>query len=60
MGAIKPLDKEITHYLGHLSVQQKEVVLSMVKTIAGEEEPWWDAKKYMAEMNKRFADLETG
>ena len=34
MAAAKPLDKEITHYPGHLSVQQKEVVLSVVKTLA--------------------------
>lgn len=60
MGAIKPLDKEITHYLERLSIQQKEVVLSVVKTFAGKEEPWWDDKKYMAEMNRRFADLVTG
>ncbi len=33
MGAAKPLDKEITQYLGQLSVHQKEVVLSVVKTL---------------------------
>jgi len=31
MGVAKPLDKQITHYLGHLNTQQKEVVLSVVK-----------------------------
>jgi len=60
MAAAKPLDKQITHYLGHLSVQQKEVVLSVVKTFAGEEESWWDDKKYTAEMNRRFAEMESG
>ena len=43
MGAVKALDKEINHYLEHLSNQQKEVVLSVVKTFAREEDDWWDA-----------------
>ena len=60
MGATKLLDKEITHYLGHLSTQQKEVVLSVVKTFAGEEELSWNDKTYIAEMDRRFAELETG
>ena len=29
MGAAQPLDNEITHYLGHLSTEQKEVVDEM-------------------------------
>ncbi len=60
MGAVKQLDKEINTYLNHLSVQQKEVVLSVVKTFAGEEEAWWSDKIYMAEMDRRFAELESG
>ena len=60
MGVTKLLDKQITHYLGHLSTQQKEVVLSVVKTFAGEEEPWWNDKTYIAEMDRRFAELESG
>jgi hypothetical protein len=59
MGAVKPLDKEITHYLGQLSIKQKEVGLSVVKTFAGEEE-LWDDKMYVAEMDKRFAEMESG
>ena len=43
MGAVKILDKEINHYLGHLNTHQKEVVLSVVKTFAQEENDWWDA-----------------
>jgi predicted transcriptional regulator len=39
---IKPIEKEITHYLGHLNAQQKKVVLSVVKTLAQEEEEWWE------------------
>jgi hypothetical protein len=60
MAEVKPLDKEITHYLGQLSIRQKEVVLSVVKTFAGEEEFLWDDKNYIAAMDKRFAEMESG
>jgi hypothetical protein len=60
VGVTKLLDKEITHYLGHLSTQQKEVVPSVVKTFAGEEEPWWNDKTYIAEQDRRFEELERG
>lgn len=60
MGVTKPLDKEINHYLGHLNMQQKRVVLSVVKTFAGEEESWWENKEFVKEMDKRFAEMETG
>lgn len=60
MRAAKALDKEITHYLGHLSTEQKKVVLSVVKSFAREEEAWVDDKAYIAEMDKRFKELETG
>ncbi len=42
MGAAKSIDKEINNYLEHLSTHQKEVVLSVVKTFAGEEDDWWE------------------
>ncbi len=42
MSAAKVLDKEINHYLGHLNMHQKEVVLSVIKTFANEENDWWD------------------
>lgn len=59
MGVTEVLDKEIIHYLPHLSTQQKEVVLSVVKTFAGEE-TWWNEKTFIAEMNRRFTELENG
>jgi hypothetical protein len=59
MGAVK-LDREITQYLGQLNLQQKEVVLSVVKTFAREEVAWWNDKSYITEMDKRFGELETG
>jgi hypothetical protein len=60
MGAVKPLDKQITHYLGHLNTQQKEVVLSVVKTIAGEEAAWWEDDQFIAEMDRRFDEMKNG
>jgi putative addiction module component (TIGR02574 family) len=60
MGVAQPLDKEITHYLVHLSTEQKKVVLSVVKSFAREEEAWIDDKAYMDEMDRRFKDLESG
>jgi hypothetical protein len=60
MGVAKPLDKEITYYLNHLSTEQKKVVLSVIKSFAREEEAWINNKAYIAEMNKRFKELETG
>jgi len=42
MAAVKLLDKEINHYLEHLNNHQKEVVLSVVKTFAQEENEWWE------------------
>ena len=59
MGAVKLLDKEITQYLRQLSIPQKEAVLSVIKTFA-REEAWWNDKAYIAEMDKRFAELESG
>lgn len=59
MGAIKLLDKEIAQYMEQLSIQQKEVVLSVVKTFA-REEIWWNDKVYMHEMDRRFKEMESG
>lgn len=49
MGAAKVLDKEINHYLGQLNTHQKEVVLSVVKTFAHEEDDWWNEVEKAAE-----------
>ena len=59
MGAAKPLVKEITHYLGQLNTAQQRAVLGVVKTFAREETRWTD-KSYVAEMDRRFAELESG
>ena len=60
MPAALALDKQINYYLAHLSTEQKKVVLSVVKTIAHEEEPLWDDKSFIAEMDRRFAEMESG
>lgn len=59
MGAAKPLMSEITYYLNQLNPEQQKAVLGVVKTFAKEEIVWTD-KKYIAEMDKRFAEMETG
>lgn len=59
MEEAKPLVNEITQYLGQLNLQQKKAVLSVVKSFVLEDE-WWNDKKYMAEMDRRFTEMETG
>ncbi len=59
MGAAKPLVDEITQYLGHLNPKQQKAVLSVVKSFVKEDE-WWNDKKYMAEMDRRFTEIESG
>ena len=59
MSAAKPLLKEITHYLGQLNAEQQKAVLGLVKTFA-QEEAWWNDKSYIAEMDRRFAELQSG
>lgn len=54
------LQKQITQYLGYLNSEQMKAVLSVVKTFAHEDEALWKDKAFMAEMDKRFADLESG
>ncbi len=60
MEAVKTLDSEIISYLGRLSVHEKEVVLSLVKTFAGEEGERGDDNEYRAEIERRTLELETG
>ncbi|HVU56931.1 MAG TPA: hypothetical protein VHD83_17840 [Puia sp.] len=62
MGAAKPLDKEINQYLEHLNVQQKKVVLSVVKTFAQEESDWWEGVEEAAKesIERGLKDAEEG
>ncbi|MGI8584483.1 MAG: addiction module protein [Chitinophagaceae bacterium] len=59
MSTAKPLVNEITQYLGQLNPQQQKAVLNVVKTFVQEDE-WWNDKEYMAEMDRRFTEMETG
>lgn len=61
MGTVKSLDKEISHYLPRLSSRQKETVLTVLKTFAEEAETdRWKDKAFMADMNCRFLNTESG
>jgi putative addiction module component (TIGR02574 family) len=60
MGAAKPLVNEITYYLNKLNIEQQKAVLGVVKSFANEEGTWWTDKEYMAEMDRRFAEVESG
>ncbi len=63
MGAATAIDKQINEYLVQLSPKQKKAVLTVVKTFVEEPEedlsPWKDAG-FVAEMDKRIAELESG
>lgn len=59
MEATTPLVKKITNYLGRLNADQQKAVLGVVKTFA-QEGAWWDDKEYIAEMDKRFSEMENG
>jgi putative addiction module component (TIGR02574 family) len=60
MGAAKPLVNEITYYLNKLNKEQQKMVLGVVKSFATEEGTWWTDKEYIAEMDRRFAEVEGG
>lgn len=62
MGAAKLLDTEINQYLSLLTDKQKEAVLTVVKTFAeeGAEYDHWNDKSFVAEMDKRVGELESG
>jgi len=62
MGAVKLIDQEIVQYLPHLNAQQKQVVLSMVKTFAAEQQDWWDeiSHEQQQAIDKSLAEMKTG
>jgi hypothetical protein len=60
--AISSLDRQINNYLPQLNTQQKKAVLSVVKSYVAphqENDPEED-KAYVAEMNRRFKEMEEG
>ena len=61
MGTVKSIDKQINHFLPRLSSRQKETVLTVVKTFAEEAETErWKDKTFIAEMDRRFSEMESG
>ena len=59
MSAAKPLVNEINQYLSRLNPQQQKAILTVVKSFVQEDE-WWNDKEYVAEMDKRFSEMESG
>ncbi len=59
MSMAKPLVNEITQYLGQLNSQQQQALLNVVKSFVQEDE-WWNDKEYIAEMDRRFKEMESG
>ena len=54
-------DKKIISLLPSLSTKQKKVILSVVQTfIEDEEVDIWQDKDFVKEMDRRFAELESG
>ena len=62
MAATKPLDKEINEYLLLLSDPQKEAILMVMKTFAGEAKQYhhWEDESFVAELDRRTAEYESG
>lgn len=62
MGAIKLIDQEIAQYLPHLSVRQKQAVLSVVKTFAAEQQDWWDeiSEEQQRAVDESLAEMKAG
>lgn len=62
MNIATALDKEIANYLVQLNTRQKKAVLSVVKTFVEEQEQesFWKDKQFIAEMDRRVGELESG
>lgn len=59
MSAATPIVKELTNYIGKMNKQQQKALLLVVKSFSVEEDKW-DDKAYIAEMDRRFTELESG
>ena len=56
------LDKKINSYLTKLSIPQKKALLTVAETFVEEQENEnrWGDKAFVAEMDKRFEEYESG
>ncbi len=62
MARAASLDKKITDYLTQLTIRQKKTLLTVAKTFAEEyqEDERWDDPAFINEIDKRFAEYESG
>lgn len=60
MIATNSIEKKITAQLIHLTPKQKKVVLSVVETFAEEQTDILEDKEFIAELDRRSAELESG
>ncbi len=62
MARAASLDKKITAYLTQLTTPQKKTLLTVAKTFAEEqqEDERWDGPAFIAEIDKRFVEYESG
>lgn len=60
MGVAQSLDKRINSYLSHLNIKQNKAVLTVVKTFAEEETDTWKDKNFIAELDRRALEYESG
>jgi putative addiction module component (TIGR02574 family) len=61
MGAAKLLDRQINDYLLQLNTRQKKAILSVAKTFIEEQESdMWGDEEFIAELDRRTAEYESG
>jgi len=62
MRAVRIIDKEIAQYLPRLNDQQKQAVLSVVKTFAAEQQDWWNGigKEQQEAIDQSLAEMKAG
>ncbi len=62
MRAVRVIDQEIAQYLPRLSDQQKQAVLSVVKTFAAERKDWWDelSKEQQEAIDQSLTEMKAG
>jgi hypothetical protein len=62
MRAVGVIDREINQYLPRLNDQQKQAVLSVVKTFAAERQDWWDelSKEQQDAIDKSLTEMKAG
>jgi predicted transcriptional regulator len=56
------IDQEIAQYLPRLNDQQKQAVLSVVKTFAAEQQDWWNeiGKEQQEAIDQSLSEMKAG